>query len=130
MTSLARIAPAAGVAAMNAINVDIVKSPFMPIFFGTTLSAAILAGLAIFRWSGPGSTVVLVGGVIYVAGMLGVTMVFNVPLNDTLAAVDPSTGEAASVWAKYVREWTFWNYVRLIASVAASALFIAGITAK
>jgi uncharacterized membrane protein len=129
MTSFARIAPAAGIAAMNAINVDIVKSVFMPLFFGTTLAAAILAGLAFFRWGVPGSTA-LAGGVIYVIGMLGVTLIFNVPLNDALAAVDPSSGEGASLWARYVRDWTFWNHVRLIASIAASVLFIVGLTAE
>ncbi len=129
MTSFARIAPAAGVAAMNAINVDIVKSVFIPLFFGTTLAAGILAGLALFRWSGPGSTAVLAGGAIYVIGMLGVTVAFNVPLNNALAAVDPSSAEGASLWAGYVRDWTFWNHVRLIASTAASVLFIVGIAA-
>jgi uncharacterized membrane protein len=130
MTSFARIAPAAGIAAMNAINIDIVKSVFMPLFFGTTLAAAILAGLALSRWSGPGSMAVLTGGVIYVIGMLGVTLVFNVPLNDALAAADPSSAEGASLWARYVRDWTFWNHVRLIASIVASVLFVVGLTAE
>lgn len=130
MTSFARIAPAAGIAAMNAINVDIVKSVFMPIFFGTILTATILAVLAFFRWGGPGSTAVLVGGLFYVIGMLGVTLVFNVPLNDALGAVDPSSAEGASLWARYVRDWTFWNHVRLIASIAASVLFTVGLIAK
>jgi len=73
---------------------------------------------------------VLAGGVIYVIGMLGVTLIFNVPLNDALAAVDPSSGEGASLWGRYVRDWTFWNHVRLIASIVASVLFIIGLTAK
>jgi uncharacterized membrane protein len=130
MTSFARVAPAAGFAAMNAINVDIVKSVFMPVFFGTTLAAAILAGFALFRWSGPGSTAVLAGGVIYVIGTIGVTLAFNVPLNDALAAVDPSSVEGASLWARYVRDWTFWNHVRLFASIIASVLFIVGLVWK
>jgi uncharacterized membrane protein len=130
MASFVRIAPGAGIAAMNAINLDIVRSVFMPLFFGTTLAAAILAGLALFRGSGPGSMAVLAGGVIYVIGMLGVTLIFNVPLNDALAAADPSSAEGASLWARYVRDWTFWNHVRLIASIVASVLFIIGLTAK
>jgi uncharacterized membrane protein len=130
MTSFARLAPAEGIAAMNAINVDIVKSVFMPVFFGTTLAATILAGLVLFRWTGPGSMAVLAGGAIYVIGMLGVTLIFNVPLNDALAAVDPLSAEGASLWAGYVRDWTFWNHVRLIASVSASVLFTVGLTAE
>jgi uncharacterized membrane protein len=130
MTSFARITPDAGIAAMNAINIDIVKSVFMPLFFGTTLAAAILAGLALFRWSGPGSMAVIAGGVIYVIGMLGVTLIFNVPLNDALAPADPSSAEGASLWARYVRDWTFWNHARLIASIVASVLFVVGLTAE
>jgi uncharacterized membrane protein len=32
--------------------------------------------------------------------MFVVTMVFNVPLNDALAAADPSSAEATSLWAR------------------------------
>ena len=34
MTSLAHIAPAAGIAAMNSISIEIVRSLFMPVFMG------------------------------------------------------------------------------------------------
>jgi uncharacterized membrane protein len=130
MTSLARIAPVAGIAAMNAINVEIVRSLFMPAFMGTTLTAAILAGLAIFRWSEPGSIAMLAGGLAYVVGMFVVTAVFNVPLNDRLAAIDPSSAEGASLWTRYLRDWTSWNHVRTIASITACTLFIIGIAVR
>ena len=130
MTSLARIAPAAGIAAMNAINVEIVRSLFMPLFMGTTLAAALLAGRAVFRWSEPGSAVLLAGGVLYVAGMFIVTAAFNVPLNDALAAVDPSSAEGTALWTTYLRDWTLWNHVRTLASLTASLLFVAAIAAR
>jgi uncharacterized membrane protein len=129
MTALGRIGQAQGIAAMNAINVEIVKSLFMPFFLGTTLISAVLAVMAVFRWGEPGATAMLAGGLIYVAGMFVVTMVFNVPLNDRLAAVDPSSTEAASLWARYLKDWTLWNHLRTIASTAACALFIAAIAA-
>jgi uncharacterized membrane protein len=71
-----------------------------------------------------------VGGVLYIVGMFVCTMIFNVPLNDALAAVDPASAEAASVWARYLREWTLWNHVRTISCTAACALFIAAIAAR
>jgi uncharacterized membrane protein len=92
---------------MNAINVDIVRSLFMPLFLGGTLAAAALAVMAILRWGEPGAMVMLAGGVLYVVGMFVVTMVFNVPLNDALAAADPSSPKAASLWARYLKDWTF-----------------------
>ena len=105
MTSLGRIERAAGIAAMNAINVDIVKSLFMPVFLLTTLSAAALAVLAIVRWGEPGALVMLAGGIVYGLGMFVVTMAFNVPLNNTLAAVDP-IGERKPLRPGRATSWT------------------------
>jgi uncharacterized membrane protein len=129
MGALGRIDQASGIAAMNAINVDIVRSLFMPLFLGTTLVSAILALLAVFRLGEPGAAAMLAGGVLYVAGMFVVTMIFNVPLNNALAGADPASTEAASLWVRYLKEWTFWNHVRTVASTAACALFIAAIAA-
>jgi uncharacterized membrane protein len=129
MGALGRIGQASGISAMNAINVDIVRSLFMPLFFGTTLVSAILVIVAVFLLGEPGALAMLAGGVVYVAGMFVVTMMFNVPLNNALAAADPASTEAASLWARYLKEWTFWNHVRTVASTAACALFIAAIAA-
>lgn len=124
MTALARIAPPAAIAAMNAINVVIVKSLFMPLFLLTTLAAAALAIAALFRLAESDAMAMLAGGVVYVLGMFVVTMLCNVPLNDALAAVDPATQEAASLWSRYLKDWTFWNHVRTIASTGAFAMFV------
>jgi uncharacterized membrane protein len=129
MTSLGRIDRAAGIAAMNAINADIVRSPFMPVFLLTTLSAAALAVLAVVRWGEPGALAMLAGGIVYVLGMFVVTVAFNVPLNNALAAVEPTTAAAAQTWARYLMDWTWWNHVRTLACTAAVALFIAAIAA-
>ena len=130
MTALRRIDQASGVSAMNAIDSTILRSLFMPLFFGTTLASLVLAVMALFRWSEPGATAMLAGGLIYVAGMFLCTMFFNVPLNNALAAVDPASAEAASVWARYLHDWTRWNHVRTIASTAARTLYIAVLAAK
>lgn len=129
MTALGRIDQAAGIAAMNAINVDIVRSLFMPLFFGTTLSCAVLAVFGGLRWPEPCAIAMVCGGVLYVVGMFVVTVVFNVPLNDQLAAVDPADRAAGLVWTRYLTDWTFWNHVRTLASTAATALFVAAIAA-
>ena len=61
--------------------------------------------------------------------MFVVTMTRNVPLNDALqaAASSSSSADAATVWARYLREWTMWNHVRTVCSTAACALFIAAL---
>ena len=58
------------------------------------------------------------------AGIIVVTMVFNVPLNNALAAVDPAGAEGATLWTRYLSESVPWNHVRTLAGVAALASFI------
>ncbi|MBR1278948.1 DUF1772 domain-containing protein [Bradyrhizobium sp. AUGA SZCCT0283] len=132
MTALGRIGQAAGIAAMNAINVAIVQSLFMPVFLATTAASAALAVTALLRWGEPGAMAMAMaaGGALYVFGMFVVTMIFNVPLNNALAAADPASHEAASLWARYLTDWTLWNHVRTVSSTAACALFIAAIAAR
>jgi uncharacterized membrane protein len=130
MTALGRIEPAQGISAMNAISSTILGSLFMPFFFGTTVASFILAIGGLVRRGKPGAMAMLAGGLIYVAGMFLCTMFFNVPLNNTLVTVDPTSGEAALVWARYLKDWTLWNHVRTISSAAASVLYIAAIAAK
>lgn len=129
MTALGQIPQAHGISAMQSINVVIQKSLFMPLFFGTTLAALLLAGLALFRVNEPAAMAMLAAGILYVVGMFVSTIVFNVPLNNALDAVEPSSTDAASVWTRYLKDWTFWNHLRTIASAAASALFVAALVA-
>lgn len=125
MSALSRIDAASGITAMNLINTVILRSLFMPLFFGTTVAALVLAVLALFRWGTPGASMMLAGGALYVLGMFVVTVVRNVPLNNALEAADPSSPDGAAIWSRYLREWTTWNHVRTIASTAACAAFIA-----
>ena len=128
MTSLGRLDQAAGIVAMNAINVDIVRSLFMPLFLGTTVAGAALVVMGALRLGEPGAISMIAGGGLYVIGMFVVTVVFNVPLNDALGAVQPSAPEAGAVWATYLKEWMFWNHVRTVASLGGCALFIVALT--
>src|SRR5690606_30807744 len=95
MTALSRIDAASAVAAMQSINTVILRSLFMPLFFGTTVAALVVAVLALFRWGAPGATAMFAGGLVYVLGMFVVTIARNVPLNDALQAADPSSADGA-----------------------------------
>ena len=130
MTALRRIEPVQGISAMNSINSTILRSVFMPLFYGSTLASLILLVVGFVQRSEPGSTAMLAGGLIYLSGMFLCTVLFNVPLNNALGAVDPASEEGARVWARYLKDWTFWNHVRAISSTAASALYIAAIAAR
>lgn len=124
MTALGRIDQASGITAMNAISVDILNSLFLPLFMLTTLTCAGLVLAGGLNWSAPGSWAMTVGGLLYVVGMFVVTMAFNVPLNDALAAVGGNGPEAAAVWKQYLSDWTMWNHVRTVTSTLATGLFV------
>jgi uncharacterized membrane protein len=124
MTSFAQIPNESGISAMNAIDRVILRSWFMPIFVGMVVLSVILVVVAIRNWDGGTGGLIIAGAAIYVLGSFVSTIVFNVPLNDRLATFDGKSAEAAEFWAVYLRDWTFWNHVRTIASVAASGLFI------
>jgi uncharacterized membrane protein len=124
MAALRRAGPAVGIAAMNSINVVILRSPFMPLFWGTTLASAALAVIALSGWNAIAAKTMFAGGVAYVLGMFVCTIVFNVPLNSALQAVDAGSDASLPVWQRYLSLWTRWNHLRTIACAAASALFI------
>ena len=127
MRALNEVGAAAGTAAMQSINVVILRSPFMPLFFATTISGAALVVIALMRWGEAGSGFALAGGVIYVVGMFVLTAAFNVPLNDRLATVSAGSSETVEMWTVYLRDWTRWNHVRTLASGLSCILFIQAI---
>lgn len=130
MSALGRLPPAAGIAAMNAINAAILRSLFMPVFLGTTLSAGLLAAIALFRWQEPGAGAMFCGGTIHVLGMFACTMFIEVPQNNALQRVDPDSEAASPIWQRYLIRWTTWNHVRTLACTAACGLFIAALVAR
>jgi uncharacterized membrane protein len=129
MTALGRLAPEGGISAMQSINVAVLNPLFFFVFFGTAVAALILAIAAIAGWSPSRSTYLLAGALLYLAGTIFVTMAFNVPLNNKLAATGAKSTEGTSLWKTYLSAWTAWNHVRTIAALAACALFILALRA-
>jgi uncharacterized protein (TIGR02246 family) len=127
MKALARVPPAQGVAAMQSINVVVLNRWFFAVFFGTAVCCLALAISLFARWQKPGAGYLLAGSLLYLIGTILVTIACNVPLNDALAAVDPSSADAGRVWTDYLKKWTAWNHLRTGAALAAAALFIVGL---
>lgn len=125
MGALGRIPLEQGITAMQSINIVVINRSFFLAFFGTAaLCLALLLG-AWFRWDTVGGKLLLLGSLLYLGGVVGVTMLGNVPLNNALAAVQPASPEGAALWAHYLHRWTFWNTVRTVALTVSMALFIA-----
>jgi uncharacterized membrane protein len=122
MTALSRQPAGSGVRTMQAINIYILNPLFILVFFGTAVVSLVLAVVAIVCISCPGSSLLLAGSALYLIGAVGVTIIFNVPLNNRLSVLNPDTAKAADYWLIYLSEWVRWNHIRTIASVTAAAL--------
>ena len=124
MKSFERLGSGPAIAAMNAINVTILKSSFMPLFFGSSMLAALMVLLGLWSWDDPGSGHTVVAGLVYGIGMFAITATANVPLNNALAKVAGDGEAARALWARYLKRWTRWNTARTIASLATLAVCI------
>jgi uncharacterized membrane protein len=123
MKALARLPAAQGIAAMQSINVVVLNPAFLAAFLGTAAVCVLLLVHSLLRWHEPSATYRLAGSVLYLVGTVLVTRAFHIPRNDTLAKVDPASGDAARLWADYVQSWTAWNHVRAAAALLAAASF-------
>ena len=123
MPALGHIAPASGIAAMQAINITVINPLFMLAFLGTALLCLGLGFGALLGLHGGHPALPLLAAAVYLVACLGVTLALNVPLNDALAAARPDTPAAAELWSHYLAEWTAWNHVRMLASLASAVLF-------
>lgn len=127
MQALAQMPAAQGIKAMQHINVTVLNPWFLGTFMGTGLVSIGLIPLALI-YAKSNAALPIAGATLYLLGTLFVTMAFNVPRNDALAAASPEAAQSAVLWAQYLQEWTFWNHVRTIAALAACAAFCVALT--
>ena len=109
MQSLNKIDHKEAINAMSSINLVILKSPFMILFFFSSFIALLLflenlfvSEILSFR---------AFASLVFLAGMFLCTAVKNVPLNDKLASYNDSLSPEIE-WNYYYKNWTMWNHVR------------------
>ncbi len=125
MRALAVTGGVGGVEAMQVINREVFRWIFMILFIGLApVSLLIVAYGGMVLGNGPG-ILMMIAGLVYVIGCFGVTIVFNVPMNEALAGMDLSSGATRDYWHQtYVPRWTFWNSVRSVASALSAGLLL------
>jgi len=123
MSALGRLQPTQGIAAMQSINITAINPLFMTVLFGTAAACILLVVFSLLRWHQPGTAYLLLGSLLYLVGTLGVTIAFNVPLNEALARVEPGSTIGMNLWSNYLVKWTIWNHVRAVAALGAAAAF-------
>ena len=128
MRSLAQTSGHGGVEAMQVINREVFRWVFMVLLIGMTPVSLFLAGYGGFGLSGPAGTMIMLAGLVYLIGCFSVTVCFNVPMNEALAAMEATSAPTKDYWLQtYVPRWTFWNTVRTVACVVSAALLLFGV---
>jgi uncharacterized membrane protein len=127
MPGLAAADPLSAIRAMQGINAVIRTPVFAFAFFGALLfpvAAALVSWLVRKRTEG---VLAAVSAAVYAVGVISVTFVANVPLNEALAGAAPTAETAGSIWLAYQSPWTAWNHVRAVAATLAFAIFAAAV---
>ncbi len=122
MPALRTLPPVDGATAIQEINREAITPLFMLILFGPAFASVAIIWKAVNDWTAPVSGYLLAGAAAFLIGVFLMTVVFNVPLNNALDAVDPATAEGTAVWTKYLSDWTLGNHVRTVAGISSAAL--------
>ncbi len=118
-----------GAEAMQSINRAVFRYVFMALFLGMAPVSLLIAVYGATNLSMPGAVLTALAGAVYLLAGFGVTVVFNVPMNQALAGMDTTSPEAQAYWADaYLPRWTAWNSVRAVACAVASGLMLVGMT--
>ena len=120
MPGLSRTDDRTFVSAMQQINVAIINPWFFICFFGA-LVFTVLAAVLHLRGDGRGVLPWIAAALVLYVATLVITIGFNVPLNDELAAAgDPDrTADLAAVRERFEAAWVRWNIARAVACTAA-----------
>ena len=122
MRALADLPAEQGMFAMQRINKTIINPIFLVFFLGTPVLCLVVAVTVFPQLGAPGVLPLLVGTLAYLVGPFGITVLFNVPLNNRLAGAKPSESENA--WPMYQKKWQRWNHIRTYIGIA-SVVFLA-----
>jgi uncharacterized membrane protein len=113
---------------MQQINIAAVRPGLMAALFGTAAACTAVAIWTTVRGPSQRSVAVVVGSVLYLAGAVGITAAFNVPLNNALAALDPDVPGTEAFWQDYLRRWSAGNHLRTLGCLAAATLYVWALT--
>ncbi len=115
MPTLHHLGDGQGARVMQQFNRDILQSLFMPLFWVSSLLCLILL-------VGGQSSMIMLAGAIYLTGMLGVTALFNVPLNNQLEQA--TENEIHQIWQHYLSRWQWFNHIRTVSAALSAGLFV------
>jgi uncharacterized membrane protein len=125
MRALAELQPEHGMFAMQQINEKIINPLFLLFFLGTPLLCLMISGYSLVHLNDTHSVLLLLGSIGYIIGPFGITVRCNVPLNNKLAAAQPTEG--ADIWNHYQVKWQRCNHIRTYIGLVAIIFLCLGL---
>lgn len=113
--------------AMNSINVVIVKTAFLPLFFGSTLAHLVLLVWSLWQGYSGQYAILAVAALQYIGGMFLVTVLGNVPMNNELERREEDEQQLVDYWQHYLKRWTMLNHIRTVACILSAGLMLLAI---
>lgn len=118
MPRLAKLPDAQAISTMQQFNRRALQPPFMICFFGAAaVGVTLIVRAALAHDRTGGQAWAAAGSALYLAGF-ALTIGYNVPRNEALAAAAPDAESTVQLWHAYVKEWTTANTVRAVLSTA------------
>lgn len=123
MKALLRADSASGIEVMQQINKTVLGTQFVA---GILLIPAFALGLAVYAFgtmTGLPLLMVVLAAPVFMASVFIVTLAGNVPMNNRLGRLEPTSREGADYWEQYGIRWTRLNHIRAIGSLVTALLY-------
>jgi uncharacterized membrane protein len=133
MNGLAKIPDKEFIIAMQSMNRSIQNPIFFLFFFGTAILLPISTYLGYNKSSQGVFWLFFIATLLYWIGVMGVTVLRNIPLNmmlDVFATESKSAKEMGLLRQQFEQRWNNWNLVRVFSNMAAFILLLVGILKK
>jgi uncharacterized membrane protein len=119
--------------AMQSINRAIQNPVFFISFMGLLLLLPLCSWLSYKQATAIPFMYVLIAAIVYIVGVIGVTVVGNIPLNNQLEKFNLTNADAAQITDMRLRfegAWVSWHTVRTGASIISFGVLIWGLLKK
>ena len=124
MAALLRTEPAGGIEAMQHINRTVIKTQFVAGILSIAVFSVLFALYSLTVFNGAALVTLILAPLVYLPTVFFMTMFGNVPMNNELERLKPTSSEAKTYWLKYGRVWTRLNHLRSFGSIITAGLYI------
>ena len=106
--------------AMKYINIVILNPIFFLVFMGPLITMPLLTYMS---WDDSNTFIlILISAILYLLGVLFITSIKNVPLNNKLEKLNLTEFKGVFIW--YRKPWNFWHNIRTFFSIISFLMLI------